>query len=60
MFSPPKRYSSTDASNRRPSHSSQTVVTLAMIPRSVSITPAPLQAGQALSELALNRSGFTP
>ena len=35
MLSPPSRYSSTDAWNRRPSQSSQTVVTPAIIPRSV-------------------------
>ena len=35
MSRPPKWYSSTDASNRLPSHSSQVVATPAMIPRSV-------------------------
>ena len=40
--------------NRFPSHSSQMVVTLAMMPRSVSMTPAPLRVGQAPSELRLN------
>src|SRR5690349_17870652 len=31
-----------------------------MTPSSVKITPAPLHAGQAPSELALNRAGLTP
>ena len=35
MSRPPKRYSSTDASNRLPSHSSQVVATVSMIPSSV-------------------------
>ena len=35
MSLPPKVYSSTDASNRLPPHSSQTVEEPAMIPRSV-------------------------
>ena len=35
MSFPPNVYSSTDASNRFPSHSSQVLATLAIIPRSV-------------------------
>ena len=35
MSLPPNVYSSTDASNRLPSHSSQVVATPAIIPRSV-------------------------
>jgi hypothetical protein len=35
MSRPPKRYSSTEAWNRRPSHSSQIVATPAIIARSV-------------------------
>ncbi len=60
MFRPPRRYSRTAAWKRFPSHSSQTVATPAMMPRSVYTTPAPLQVGHAPSELALNRAGFTP
>src|SRR5436190_14482601 len=57
---PPRRYSSTDAWNRFPSHSSQVVATPAIIARSVYTTPAPLQVGHAPSELALNSAGLTP
>ena len=57
---PPKVYSSTEASNRLPSHSSHVLSTVAMKPRSVEMTPAPLHTGQAPSELALNRAGLTP
>ena len=60
MFRPPSVYSSTDAWNRFPSHSSQVVETVSMNPSSVKMTPAPLHVGQAPSELALNRAGFTP
>ena len=60
MFRPPRVYSSTAAWNRRPSHSSQVDSTVAMMPRSVKITPAPLQVGQAPSELELNSAGLTP
>src|SRR5687768_11421409 len=60
MFRPASPYSSTDAWNRFPSHSSQVVVTVAITPRSVYTTPAPLQAGHAPSELELNSAGFTP
>src|ERR671931_1243257 len=60
MSRPPRRYSSTEAWNRLPSHSSQVVATPAIIARSVYMTPAPLQFGQAPSELALNSAGFTP
>ena len=60
MFRPPSVYSSTDAWNRLPSHSSQTDSTVAMTPSSVKMTPAPLQVGQAPSELELNSAGFTP
>src|SRR5690606_28777589 len=60
MFLPPSVYSSTSAWNRRPPHSSHVVVTLAIGPRSVSMTPAPLHTGQAPSEFALNSAGLTP
>src|ERR687897_2539639 len=60
MSRPPRWYSSTDAWNRFPSQSSQVVATPAIIPRSTYVTPAPLQVGQAPSELALNSAGFTP
>ena len=60
MFRPPSVYSSTDAWNRLPSHSSQADSTVAMTPSSVKMTPAPLQVGQAPSELELNSAGFTP
>ncbi len=60
MSRPPRWWSSTDASNRLPSHSSQVVVTPVIIVRSVWMTPAPLQLGQAPAELALNSAGFTP
>src|SRR3954463_8981912 len=60
MFLPPNRYSSTAAWNPRPSHASQVDSTVAITPSSVKITPAPLQAGHAPSELALNSAGFTP
>jgi hypothetical protein len=60
MLRPPNRYSSTAAWNRRPSHSSHVVATVAMTPRSVYTTPAPLQAGQAPSEFALNSAALTP
>src|ERR1700694_3154145 len=60
MSRPPRWYSSTDAWYRFPSHSSQTVATPAIIARSVYMTPAPLQVGQAPSELALNSAGLTP
>src|SRR5207344_3582388 len=43
-----------------PSHSSHVLATLAITARSVYTTPAPLQVGQAPSELALNSAGFTP
>ena len=33
---------------------------MAMTPSSVKMTPAPLQVGQAPSELELNSAGFTP
>src|SRR3954453_17786963 len=60
MSRPPSSYSSTAAWKRLPSHSSQVVATPAIIARSVYTTPAPLQPGQAPSELALNSAGFTP
>src|SRR3990170_52972 len=60
MFRPPKVYSSTAAWNLLPSHSSHGDSTVAITPSSVKITPAPLHVGQAPSELALNRAGFTP
>ena len=60
MSRPPRRCSSTDASNRFPSHTSQVVATQAVVARSVGITPAPLQLGQAPSELALNSASFAP
>src|SRR6478609_11585137 len=60
MSRPLNVYSSTDASNRLPSHTSQVVATPAIMARSVYTTPAPLQFGQAPSELALNRAGLTP
>src|SRR4029434_10239141 len=60
MFRPPSVYSSTDAWNRRPSHSSQVDSTVSMKPSSLYMTPAPLQVGQAPSELELNSAGFTP
>src|SRR6476659_9761275 len=60
MFRPPRVYSSTAAWKRRPSHSSQVDSTVAMIPRSVKMTPAPLQVGQAPSEFELNNAGLTP
>src|SRR6478752_7840352 len=60
MFFPPRVYSSTAAWNRLPSHSSQVDSTVAMMPRSVKMTPAPLQVGQAPSELELNSAGLTP
>src|SRR4029453_15997700 len=60
MSRPPRWYSSTDAWNRLPSHSSQVVATPPIIPRSAYMPPAPLQFGQAPSELALNSAGFTP
>src|SRR3954454_14824208 len=56
----PSAYSSTDAWNRRPSHSSHVDSTVAITPSSVKMTPAPLHAGHAPSELALNSAGFTP
>src|SRR5699024_5948482 len=54
MSFPPKRCSSTSARKRRPSHSSQGVATVSMKPSSVKIVPAPLQTGQAPSELFEN------
>src|SRR5215213_7590532 len=60
MLRPPRRYSSTEAWKRLPSQSSHVVATPAMVARSVKMTPAPLQVGQAPSELALNSAGFTP
>src|SRR4051812_24380287 len=60
MSLPPKVYCSTDAWKRLPSHSSQVDSTVAITPSSVKITPAPLHAGHAPSELALNSAGFTP
>ena len=60
MFLPPSVYSSTEAWKRRPSHSSQVDSTVAITPSSVKITPAPLHAGQAPSELELNSAGLTP
>src|SRR3954447_17736652 len=60
MSRSPRWYSSTDAWNRLPSHTSQIVATPAIMARSVYTTPAPLQVGQAPSELALNRAGLTP
>ena len=60
MFLPPRVYSSTAAWNRLPSHSSQVDSTVAMMPRSVKMTPAPLQVGQAPSEFELNSAGLTP
>src|SRR5947207_4145283 len=60
MSRPPSWYSRTAAWKRLPSHSSQVVATPAIIARSVYTTPAPLQPGQAPSELALNSAGFTP
>ena len=59
MFLPPKVYSSTAAWKRRPSHSSQVDSTVAITPSSVKMTPAPLQVGQAPSELELNSAGLT-
>ena len=60
MLRPPKVYSSTAAWKRRPSHSSHGDSTVAITPSSVKMTPAPLQVGQAPSELELNSAGFTP
>ena len=60
MLRPPNVYSSTEVWKRRPSHSSHTVETVAMGPRSVKMSPLPLHAGQAPSEFALNSAGFTP
>ena len=60
MFLPPRVYSSTAAWNLLPSHSSQVDSTVAMTPRSVKMTPAPLQVGQAPSEFELNSAGLTP
>src|SRR4028119_2231076 len=60
MSLPPRVYSSTDAWNRRPSHSSHGDSTVAITPSSVKMTPAPLQVEQAPSELELNNAGFTP
>ena len=60
MFRPSRVYSSTAAWNRRPSHSSQVDSTVAMMPRSVKTTPAPLHVGQAPSEFELNSAGLTP
>ena len=60
MFRPPNVYSSTDAWNLLPSHSSHGDSTVAITPNSVKMTPAPLHVGQAPSELALNSAGFTP
>src|SRR6188768_862143 len=60
MLRPPSWYSRTDAWNLRPSHSSQVDSTVAITPSSVKMTPAPLQVGQAPSELELNSAGFTP
>src|SRR3954454_1601291 len=60
MSLPPNVYSSTEAWKRLPSHASQVDSTVAITPSSVKITPAPLQAGHAPSELALNSAGFTP
>src|SRR6476661_10856635 len=60
MLRPASLYSSTDARNLRPSQSSQVDSTVAITPSSVKMTPAPLQVGQAPSELELNSAGFTP
>src|SRR3954451_3264578 len=60
MSLPPNVYSSTEAWKRLPSHASQVDSTVAITPSSVKITPAPLQAGHAPSELALNSAGLTP
>src|ERR1700710_3195242 len=60
MFRPPSVYSNPDAWNRLPSHSSQGDSTVAITPRSVKMTPAPLHVGQAPSELELKSAGFTP
>ena len=60
MSRPPRWCSSTEASKRLPSQTSQVLVTPAIIPRSMWTTPEPLQLGQAPSELALNSAGFTP
>ncbi len=60
MSRPLRWYSSTEASKRFPSHTSQVVATVAMMPRSVNTTPAPLQFGHAPSEFALNSAGLTP
>src|SRR3954470_16272740 len=60
MLRPPSVYSSTEAWNRFPSHSSQGDSTVAITPSSVKMTPAPLQPGQAPSEFELKSAGFTP
>src|SRR4051794_28580047 len=60
MSLPPKVYCSTEAWNRLPSHSSHRDSTVAITPSSVKMTPAPLHAGHAPSELALNSAGLTP
>src|SRR5829696_3833572 len=60
MFLPAKVYSRTAAWNLLPSHSSHVDSTVVITPSSVKMTPAPLQAGQAPSEFALNSVGFTP
>ncbi len=60
MSLPPSLYSSTAAWKRLPPQSSHGVSMVSMNPSSVMMTPAPLQVGQAPSEFALNRAGFTP
>src|SRR5699024_12290822 len=60
MFIPPSVYSSTCAWKPLPSHSSQGADTSPMSAMSEQMTPAPLHAGQAPSEFALNREGLTP
>src|SRR3546814_11541551 len=60
MSLPPKVYSRTAGWKRLPSQSSHGDSTVAITPSSVKMTPAPLQVGQAPSELALNSAGLTP
>ena len=60
MFLPLRRYSSTSGANPVPPHTSHTVSTVELKPRSVMITPSPLHSGHAPSELALKSAGLTP
>ena len=43
-----------------PSQTSQTAEALPIEPKSLKMTPLPLQLGHAPAEFALNRAGFTP